>query len=232
VLSEILRGGAERITEAGAALLGGHSVRDAEIKYGLAVTGLIDPTRIVTNAGAKPGDVLVLTKPIGSGTLVTAAKNGRIPESDLAEAIDVMVTLNASASEAMQHVGVHAATDITGFGLLGHAFEMAEGGGVTLQLEAATVPLLARALELARAGIATRAWKSNLEHPGTGLRAEGIEPAMLTVLADAQTSGGLLISVAAGKADGLLRALADRGVRSAAVVGRVLARSDCAVLLD
>ncbi|MCC7293829.1 MAG: selenide, water dikinase SelD [Phycisphaerales bacterium] len=221
VLGEILRGGAERVAAAGAVIVGGHSVRDAEIKYGLAVTGLVDPSRVVSNAGARPGDVLILTKPIGSGTLTTAAKKGVITEADLAEAIEVMSELNAAACEAMMDVGAHAATDITGFGLVGHAFEVAQAGGVTLRIEASSVPLMHEALRLARDGVGTRAWKSNTEYVGAALDAGAIEPALLTVLADAQTSGGLLISVPAGRADGLIAALQRKGVVRAAVIGAV-----------
>ena len=125
ILGEILRGGQERVVAAGAVIVGGHSVRDAEIKYGLSVTGRIDPSKIFTNGSAKPGDVLVLTKPIGSGTLTSAAKSEKIGEADLAEAIEVMIHLNRSGRDAMVEAGAHAATDITGFGLVGHAFEMA-----------------------------------------------------------------------------------------------------------
>src|SRR5262249_10583638 len=142
LLVEILAGGAEKVLEAGAVVVGGHTIRDSEIKFGLAVTGIIDPRNLITNAGAKSGDALILTKPIGSGVLTTAAKKGLISEADLAECIAVMAQLNKAASEAMQAVGVHAATDITGFGLLGHAFEMAEASGVSLHLHASKVPLL------------------------------------------------------------------------------------------
>ncbi len=231
VLSDILRGGAERVHAAGAVIVGGHSVRDAEIKYGLAVTGLVDPSRVVTNAGARPGDVLILTKSIGSGTLTTAAKKGVITEAELAEAIAVMSELNAAACEAMMDVGVHAATDITGFGLVGHAFEVAQAGGVTLRIAASSVPLMREALRLARDGVGTRAWKSNTEHLGAALDAGAIEPALLTVLADAQTSGGLLISVPAGRADMLLTALQRKGVAHAAAIGAVEPRGPHALRL-
>ncbi|GIK15044.1 MAG: selenide, water dikinase [Planctomycetota bacterium] len=231
ILAEILRGGAERVSAAGAIIVGGHSVRDAEIKYGLAVTGLVNPDAVVTNAGARPGDDLVLTKPIGSGTMTTAAKKGVIPEADLAEAIAVMTELNAGGAEAMCRVGVHAATDVTGFGLLGHAFEMAEGSGVTLQIEATAAPLMRDALRLAGEGVATRAWKSNAEHLG-GQLDRGVTPeALLTVLCDAQTSGGLLISVPSERTPRLLEALRRQRTPCAAVIGRVLARQEAAIML-
>ncbi|HEY3246442.1 MAG TPA: selenide, water dikinase SelD, partial [Phycisphaerae bacterium] len=176
ILCDILCGGAERIEAAGAVIVGGHSVRDAEVKYGLAVTGTIHPDHVVTNGGAQPGDVLVLTKPIGSAQLTTAAKSGKITESDLAEAVAVMIELNAGACQAMLEVGVSAATDITGFGLLGHAFEMADASGTLLEIEAAKVPLMNLALQLARDGVLTRAEKSNRAHLGDRLNVGRVDP--------------------------------------------------------
>jgi selenide,water dikinase len=222
ILCDILCGGAERVEAAGAVIVGGHSVRDVEVKFGLAVTGTIHPDRIVTNGGAKPGDVLILTKPIGSAQLTTAAKAGKIAESELTEAIDVMIELNAGACQAMLEVGVSAATDITGFGLIGHAFEMADASGAVLEIDAAHVPLMNLALRLAREGVLTRAQKSNLAHVGDRLQVGRVDEALVKVLADAQTSGGLLISVPAERADGLVAALAARRSPCAAVIGRVL----------
>ncbi len=224
VLGEILRGGAERVAAAGAVIAGGHSVRDTEIKYGLSVTGVVHPEKILANKGAQPGDLLVLTKPLGSGTLSTAFKQGKISESDLDEAIDVMTELNAGACEAALEVGVHAATDITGFGLIGHAFEMAQASGVTVELEAKSVPFLGQALDLARSGVITRAAKSNLAHVGQQFAFPGVDDITASVLADAQTSGGLLLSVSAAHVDKLRDALKTRNTRAADVVGRVLAR--------
>lgn len=221
-LEEILRGGADVVRAAGAVTVGGHSVRDAEIKYGLSVTGRVDPRKVWTNAGARAGDVLVLTKPIGSGVMTTAVKNGKLPVEELAEAIAVMTTSNRSARDAGARVGVHACTDVTGFGLLGHAFEMADGADVTLTLNAGSVPLMARARELARAGTLTRAHKSTREHLGTRLQVdEGVEAALLGVLLDAQTSGGLLFSVAASASDALISELRKGGTPCAAVIGSV-----------
>src|SRR5262245_38139838 len=160
VLVDILRGGADTAAKAGAVIVGGHSVRDAEVKYGMAVTGRVHPKRILTNAGAQPGDVLVLTKPIGSGVLCTAAKQDKLPQEELREAIEVMAALNKPGRDAAVAVGVNACTDITGFGLVGHAFEMAEGSGLTVELNAANVPLLARTLEFAREGLLTRTHKT------------------------------------------------------------------------
>lgn len=232
ILGEILRGGAERVSAAGAVVAGGHSVRDSEIKYGLSVTGVVHPNRIMTNGGAKVGDVLVLTKPIGTGVLTTAAKDGKIPESDLAEAIDVMTDLNAGACEAMLEVGVNAVTDITGFGLIGHAHEMAEASGVTIELNAGSVPLLENTLRLARDGTVTRAHKSNLEYLGDRFSAEGVDETLVKVLADAQTSGGLLIAVPAERADRIVEALRTHGTRAAAAVGAAFSDSGKTVRLN
>ncbi len=232
ILGDILRGGSERLAAAGAVLAGGHSVRDAEIKYGLSVTGRIDPEHILTNAGAKPGDLLVLTKPIGSGTLTTAAKQGKIEESELAEAVDVMIDLNAGACEAMLEVGVHAATDITGFGLIGHAHELAAASGVTVHINSANVPLMKRVRELAADGVLTRAHKSNLEFIGDRLAVEGADEFLVAVLADAQTSGGLLLAVPEDRANDLVGALVARSTRAAAVVGRLEPASDRTIVLS
>jgi selenide,water dikinase len=222
VLVEILRGGGDVAREAGCVIVGGHSVRDAEVKYGLSVTGRVHPKRIWTNAGAKSGDRLVLTKPIGSGVLCSAAKAGRMPEEDLAEAIGVMATLNKGAREAGVEVGVNACTDITGFGLVGHAAEMAEGSDVTITLHAASVPLLKRTLEFARAGVLTRAANTTRQHLGAALFIDPrVEEALAGVLMDAQTSGGLLLSVPADRAEALVAGLKARGAPCAALIGEV-----------
>ncbi len=231
ILGDILRGGAERVEAAGAVVAGGHSVRDGEIKYGMSVTGLVHPDRILTNGGAQVGDLLVLTKPIGSGVLTSAAKVGKISEDDLAEAVDVMVDLNAGACEAVVEVGVHGVTDITGFGLIGHTHEMAEASGVTIEIEAANVPLLENTLALAGKKMLTRAYKTNLEHLGNRFAASGVAETLVHVLADAQTSGGLLISVPADRADALVAACKKQSTCAAAVVGKVDARSDHTVRL-
>ena len=223
LLGEILRGGADKVLEAGAVIAGGHSVRDAEIKYGLAVTGRVHPDRIIRNAGARPGDVLILTKPIGSGILTSAAKKSLIQPDELNEAIAAMTLLNRAARDAMVKVGVNAATDITGFGLLGHAFEVAEAGDVTITIEAHAVPLMARTHELASGGCVTRAHKSTLARLGDQFTAGNVEETLVKVLADAQTSGGLLISVPSNKADQLLSAHGPnpQGLAPPTVIGRV-----------
>ena len=221
VLVEILHGGNERVTAAGAVIVGGHSVRDTEIKYGLSITGRIDPERIVTNASARPGDRLVLTKPIGSGVLTTAAKKELIGQADLAEAIRVMVHLNRSGADAMAEVGANAATDITGFGLIGHAFEIADASNVTLQIDAASIPLMQHTMRLARDGVLTRAHKATKEHLGDQLSVADVDPVLVDVLCDAQTSGGLLICVAEDRTEALLASLERHGAPCSAVIGTV-----------
>lgn len=231
ILGEILRGGHERVTAAGAVIVGGHSVRDAEIKYGLAVTGKIAPDRIITNGGAKPGDRLVLTKPIGSGVITSAAKKGKVDDDELSETIAVMVKLNRSGRDAMVAVGVSAATDISGFGLVGHAFEIADASGVTVELDSASVPLLPRTLEFAGKGFLTRAYKSTLGHLGDRLQATAPDPTLVNVLCDAQTSGGLLISVSQERSEKLVTALNENGALCAAQIGTVRERGDFAMVL-
>lgn len=230
-LGALLRGGAERVKAAGAVVAGGHSVRDAEVKFGLSVTGVVHPDRMFTNDGARAGDVLVLTKPIGSGVLTSAAKSNKIAESELAEAIEVMIDLNAGAAEAALEVGARGVTDITGFGLIGHAFELADASGVSIELMADRVPLLAQTIDLARQNIVTRAHKSNLEHLGGRFATRGVDETLVAVLADAQTSGGLLIAVAEDRADELVHKLRQRRTKSAHVVGRVGPKTDVSVTL-
>lgn len=231
ILGEILRGGAECVTEARAVTAGGHSVRDTEIKYGLSVTGVVHPDRIWTNDGAKVGDVLVLSKPIGSGILTSAAKLGKIPVDDLEQAIDVMTNLNAAACEAAQEVGVQGVTDITGFGLVGHASEMADGSDLSIEIRASAVPLLEQTVALANRKMLTRAYISNLEALGDRFEARGVDQTLVNILADAQTSGGLLIAVAEDKADALVAALKKRSTRAAAVIGRCNPRAKQSVTL-
>lgn len=222
VLVAILRGGADAVHQAGAVTVGGHSVRDVEVKYGLSVTGRVHPARILRNSGARPGDVLILTKPLGSGVLTTAAKNEMMPESELCEAVVVMSALNRPGRDAAVQIGVNACTDVTGYGLIGHAFEMAEGSNVTVSIQSAAVPLMNRTLEFARRGALTRTHKATREHLGEKLLVEGdVQPALAGVLADAQTSGGLLLSVPEDRAAALQMELQRCGAISHAIVGRV-----------
>jgi len=231
ILGEILRGGADRVAAAGAVTAGGHSVRDAEIKYGLSVTGIVHPDHVWTNGGAREGDVLVLSKPIGSGILTSAGKLGKISVGEMEQAIDVMTDLNAGACLAARKVGVHGVTDITGFGLLGHACEMADGSDVSIEIEAGAVPLLEQAVALANRKLLTRAYVSNLEALGDKLETGGVDRTLIHILADAQTSGGLLMAVDRGKTDALVSALKANSTRASEVIGRCVARTRHSITL-
>lgn len=223
VLGEILRGGHEVVHEAGAVLAGGHSVKSPELFYGLSVTGTIHPDRIVTNAGAKIGDRLFLTKPLGTGILSTALKKQNLEPELLQTMTATMRRLSAGAAQAMMEVGVNAATDITGFGFLGHLLEMARAAGVTVEIDSRHVPLLAGAIEHARAGDKPGGLHANRRYVEASLTvAADVDPAVFDLLCDPQTSGGLLISVAEERAGALAAALAARGVPEAALVGTIL----------
>jgi selenide,water dikinase len=227
ILGEILRGGAERTTKAGCVIIGGHTVRDTEIKFGLAVTGLVHPQKIFTNANAKPGDKLVLTKPLGTGFVTTGYRMGWCPQEALNPAVESMIALNRPGRDAMVEVGAHAATDITGFGLAGHAYEMAEGSGTTLVIHLSALPLLPRVEEFVHKGYYTRASKTNASFVAPGLRIEGKpDLVLLDIFYDAQTSGGLMISVPADKTDDLVQKCKANGCISAAVIGEVTAKQN------
>jgi len=222
VLGAIFAGGAAKAREAGIAIIGGHTVKDPEPKYGLCVVGLIHPDKIVRNSTARPGDVLVLTKPLGTGIITTARRRDAIGDADLAAAAESMTTLNRAASDAMLSVGIDSATDITGFGFIVHLREMIDGSGAGAAIDAASVPLLDRALELAALGHAPGGSKSNLERAlALGTSFESVPEPLQLVLCDAQTSGGLLIAVPEERAGALLDELVRRGVNRAAVVGRI-----------
>jgi selenide,water dikinase len=196
ILERILAGGAAIAQQAGVAILGGHTIKDTEPKYGLAVVGTIDPARIVTNANARPGDILVLTKPIGTGILSTALKRGDIGEEQMRDAVDWMASLNDRAGAAMQTAHAHAATDITGFGLLGHANEMARGSRVALRIDSSAVPVLDNVLDLARRDVVPGGTRDNAAvHAQFTTFAASVPHALRVVLSDAQTSGGLLVSL-------------------------------------
>ncbi len=196
LLSEILRGGAEKMREAGCVILGGHSVADEEIKFGYAVTGTVHPERVLTNRGAQPGDALVLTKPLGTGLISTALKRGIAEPAHVEASVSSMLELNRAASEALIRLRVHALTDVTGFGLIGHAREVAVASGVTLSIEASSVPLLPGALQYARAGAIAGGLKNNREFASCAVELAGdIAPELLDALYDPQTSGGLLAAL-------------------------------------
>jgi selenide,water dikinase len=221
-LGLILSGGQERATAAGVAVVGGHTVMDKELKYGMAVTGMVHPDKIVTNAAAQPGDQLVLTKPLGTGILATAfkAKKGT---SELQERVaQTMWTLNDVAAESMLQHGAHAATDVTGCGLLGHAWEMSHGGKVNLRLHASAVPIFEEALYFAKRGYLTKGDVSNREYTRGQVHLDrGVALEMAQVLFDPQTSGGLLIALPAAQAEALVQELHVRGVDAAAIIGEV-----------
>ena len=221
ILGRILAGGAAIAREAGVAILGGHTVKDDEPKYGMAVTGTIHPDRIVTNAGARPGDVIILTKPLGTGILSAALKRNAIDEAQMAPAIRWMTTLNKAASEAMVAAHAHAATDVTGFGLLGHGIELARASGVALRIVASQVPYDPLALGMLQRDIAPGGTRANaVEHAAFTTFSQGISPQMRLLLSDAQTSGGLLIAVAPDHLAQLLEALREPQAL-AAVLGSV-----------
>lgn len=223
ILTEILKGGAAKTQEAGCVIVGGHTVDDSEPKYGLAVTGLIDPNRIVTNAAAKPGDVLVLTKPLGIGIITTALKAGLVSEEITRRVVAVMATLNKAASEAMVAVGVNAATDITGYGLIGHLVEMVQASGVSAKISLAAVPVLEEAWNLLAEGAISGGTHSNLQFFGHEvIWDDSITDAGRLMLCDAQTSGGLLIAVPAERKARLLEELGRAGVEPRAVIGTIV----------
>lgn len=222
IMGEILQGGAEKAAEGGVAIIGGHTVDDPEPKYGLSVVGRVHPDRIVRKGGARPGDHLVLTKPLGTGILTTALKQSRIGDAELREAVSVMATLNADAARAMMEHDPHAATDVTGFGLLGHLSEMLRDSSVGAQLSLAGIPLLDGAAELAADNVAPGGTHKNLAAvQDRCVWAEGLGSAARLLLADAQTSGGLLIAVSPDRADSLLKRLQELGTPAAARIGRI-----------
>jgi selenide, water dikinase len=221
VMATILKGGADALREAGALLLGGHSVVDEGIKYGVAVTGTVRPGSQVINGGARPGDLLYLTKPLGTGCITTAARKDKAGAAELAEACASMGRLNRAAAEALVATGVHAATDVTGYGLLGHGFEMADASGADLVLSARALPLLPGARELMGRGFASGGAGRTLAHLGARFVAEGgVDETSVKLAADSETSGGLLIAVAPERAAALEDALRARGVPVHAI-GRV-----------
>ncbi len=222
VLQDILRGGMDKLEEAGVSLLGGHSVYDTDLKYGLSVTGTAHPDRVLTRAGARPGDSLLLTKPLGTGIISQALKMDMADGAAVEAMARSMVTLNRVAGGLMEAAEVHACTDISGFGLLGHAAEMAERSGHCIALHSRRVPFLPQAEALARKGAIPAGTERNLEFRPERIEAEGILEYLMALLGDPQTSGGLLISLPPAEADRLLKELHEHGVPEAALVGEVL----------
>jgi selenide,water dikinase len=220
ILREILAGGQSKIEESGARLCGGHSVQDEEPKYGLSVTGFVETEGVVRNAGARAGDALVLTKPLGFGILTTALKRDLVSEGEIEDAVESAATLNRAARDAMREVGVSAATDVTGYGLLGHLLELLDASGVGAVVRRGEVPVWERAVPLAEDGVFPGGLKTNREYLAGRVEREGVGEAALLPLFDPQTSGGLLVAAPEDRARDLVRRLREDGV-SAAVVGEV-----------
>jgi len=231
ILGEILKGGADKVIEAGAILVGGHTVDDKEPKYGLSVAGLVHPDRVLANSGAKPGDALILTKPIGTGIVSTGMKADMVQKSTVDEVVKIMAHLNKYAAEALDGFEVNSVTDITGFGFLGHAAEMAKGSGVTLEIFSGDVPVMSEAEELAKMGIIPAGMYRNKKFIQGDVLCKGVSEPIMDILYDPQTSGGLLVSVPQEHA----RALADKmiscGSLAAKIVGRVLSKEEKSIIV-
>lgn len=232
VMAEILKGGYDKVVEANAILIGGHTVEDDEPKYGLCVSGFIHPSKVLTNCNAKVGDVLILTKPIGIGIVNTAIKAQLVDEETYEQAVKTMTTLNKFAKDAMLKIGANSCTDITGFGLLGHTLEMAEGSGVTIKLYSDKIPVLPQAIEYAKMGLVPAGAYSNMSFIGDKVSFNDKVPQeMQDILFDPQTSGGLLISVEASKANDLLKLLGGSPT-GYGIIGEVIEKDDKYILVE
>ena len=232
ILGEILRGGADKVKEADAVLVGGHSVQNDEPQYGLCVSGFVHPDRIWKNYGARPGDALILTKPIGNGLVNTAVKAEMASPESLREAVLSMKSLNRIACEVIKDYDVHACTDITGFGFLGHALEMSDASDVTLRVRAEAVPAIPEALEYARMGLVPAGAYRNRGYSKGRVKADGIEEAVMDLLYDPQTSGGLLVSVPEYQAEAVLKDLAAAGLETRfGMVGSVLPKGEHSIII-
>ena len=223
ILKGILQGGSEKVAEAGASLAGGHSVEDDEPKYGLAVTGIVSPRRVLTNSGAKPGDLLILTKPLGTGVLFNACRSGKLPWGDLEPILPQVAALNRTATEHALKFDAHSCTDITGFGILGHALEMARASSVRIEIEFGALPSYPNSMDMYRKGETTGSNKANRELVKDSLNiCARLSEEQLQWLFDPQTSGGLLLSVSESVAENLLNELRAAGLNSAAIIGKVV----------
>jgi selenide,water dikinase len=223
ILREILKGGLEKMREAGVTLVGGHSVEDSELKYGLSVTGTIHPSMVLTNVGAEVGDRLILTKPLGTGIINTAIKGGMAKEESIEMVTNYMARLNKTASEVMQEIGANACTDVTGFGLLGHAFEMIQGTGKGMIIHVSNVPVFPEAVNFAQMGLLPGGTYRNREFRINRVDiVSGVSPYLIDILFDPQTSGGLLIAVSEEKAEKMVKRLKAEGIDEAAIIGRVV----------
>ena len=231
ILGEIMRGGLSVLTENQVALVGGHSVDNEQIMFGYSVTGVIDPNKVATNAGARPGDVIILTKPIGTGVISTGIKFGKAASDVVDESISTMLTPGKYAAEAIAKFDVKAATDVTGFALLGHTWEMACASNVAIEIEAARVPLIGGALDLAAAGLLTSGDKTNREYVGAEVGvASTVDSDLMKLFYDPQTAGGLLLAISEERADELLRELRTNYPR-AEIIGRVSERAEKAIMV-
>ena len=231
ILGEIMRGGQETLNKYGVTLIGGHSVDSEQIMFGYSVTGVIDPARIASNAGARPGDLLILTKPIGTGVISTGIKLGKASDETVAASVETMMTPGRFAAEAMREFEVKGATDVTGFALLGHAWEMARASQVTILVEPAKVPIIAGALELASAGMLTSGDKTNREYIGADIQiGESVDKNLVKLLFDPQTAGGMLISISPEGADDLLARLHEN-YPQAKIIGRVLKHAEHSIVV-
>ena len=231
ILQEIMRGGLSVLTENKVVLVGGHSVDNEQIMFGYSVTGVIDPKKVATNAGARPGDVIILTKPIGTGVISTGIKRAKAPPEVVAESIATMMTPGKYAAEAITKFEVKGATDVTGFALLGHAWEMACASNLTIQIDSARVPLINGALDLAREGMLTGADKTNREYVGEDASiASDIDPNLVKLLFDPQTAGGLLLAIPQEKSDDLLVELR-RNYPRAEIIGSVMRRAGARIVV-
>jgi len=232
ILGEIMRGGLETINKYGVTLIGGHSVDNEQIMFGYSVTGVIDPNKVAKNSGARVGDVIVLTKPIGTGVISTGIKKGRASDSVVAGSVETMLTPGKFAAEAMRDFGVKGATDVTGFALLGHAWEMACASKVTIEIDERAVPLLDGALELASQGMLTSGDKTNREYIGADVEiADAVDENVIKLLFDPQTAGGMLISIAEDKSEALVRQLNEH-YPEAGVIGSVLPEGPRKILVS
>ncbi len=225
VLKDILRGGIDKMSEAKVTLVGGHSIDDTELKYGLSVTGTVHPKQLVTNSGVKVGDKLILTKPLGTGIINTAVKAGVVDERTVAKVTECMATLNNKASELMQEIGIHACTDITGFGFLGHTVQLAQNSQVGINIDIASIPFFPEAGEFAKQGLCPGGLHRNREFYSPCVKIASEVPTYIQdVLFDPQTSGGLLLSLAPRKAELLLGRLRQAGVEDAAIIGEAVSQ--------
>jgi selenide, water dikinase len=231
ILTEIMRGGLSVLTENKVALVGGHSVDNEQIMFGYSITGVIDPNKVATNAGARPGDVIILTKPIGTGVISTGIKLAKAAPAVVEESIATMLTPGKHAAEAITKFGVKAATDVTGFALLGHMWELACASNVTIEIDSARVPLINGALELATAGLLTSGDKTNREYVGEDVSiADYIDPNLIKLFYDPQTAGGLLLAIPRDRADALMAQLNEQ-YPNAIVIGRAFDRSHTSLII-